>query len=30
MLKKQLNYSQMDLSEFFGKSKSTISRWLKG
>ncbi len=30
LLKNELNYTAKDLSELFGKNKSTISRWMKG
>ncbi|HBC3977957.1 TPA: ATP-binding protein [Vibrio parahaemolyticus] len=30
LLRNEINYSNKELSELFGKNKSTISRWMKG
>ncbi|EKO3905501.1 helix-turn-helix domain-containing protein, partial [Vibrio fluvialis] len=30
LLKNELDYTHKDLSDLFGKNKSTISRWMKG
>jgi predicted transcriptional regulator len=30
LLRHELGYTTKDLSELFGKNKSTISRWMKG
>lgn len=30
LLRNEINYSNRELSELFGKNKSTISRWMKG